>query len=359
MLAGTVPVTGWGNAVTVGYGVVAGVFLVTRLLLLWRFPPFLDESLYATWAQAANDDNGQRFLALANGKLPLLPWLGAPLIWLGVEPITAVRLVSLGCGLAALALAGALGNRLAGPWGGVAAAGAYALLPYALVHDVLGLMEPLVAATALAALYLQVRLADRPRLDFALLLGLVLGAGILTKESGAIALVLVPFSLLVFHWHTPGARRRLAAWVGCMAASLAVAGLCYSVLSLSDYWDDYAGARRSLGTWRSFTEGISHPLRWLDDAWPGYRDLVLGYVTWPVLLVLALGVVVALLERPRLALLYLIWGLAPVAAAVLFLTEEFARYLLPALPLVAIFVGAGAVRLGHPRAFQPPRPLSC
>src|SRR4051812_50076221 len=48
-----------------------------RLSLLWRFPPFLDESLYATWATRVHDSVNERFVALAYGKLPLLSWLGA------------------------------------------------------------------------------------------------------------------------------------------------------------------------------------------------------------------------------------------------------------------------------------------
>ena len=322
-------------------------FLVTRLFLLWRFPPFLDESLYGNWASLVHDGVNNRFIALANGKLPLLSWLGGSIIGLGVEPLTAVRLVSLCSGLGTMALVGMLGARLGGRWTGIAAAGAYAVLPYALVHDVLGLMEPLVAAAGIAALYLQVRLAAQPRLDLGLLLGLAFGAGLLTKESGAIALVLLPASLLVFHWREAGWRRRLAAWVGCAVVSLVVAGICYSVLTLSEFWDDYGSARASLGTWRPLGTGLSHPLRWLNHAWIGDRDLFLGFVTWPILLLAALGLVRGLRTRPRLGLLYLLWALAPTVTAVLFLKETFARYLLPTVPLIALFAGHGAHTLAR------------
>ena len=62
------------------------------------------------------------------------------------------------------------------------AAGLYAVVPYFLVHDSIGLFEPLVTALALLALVLQLRLAEEPRLDLALLLGITLGAGLLAKE---------------------------------------------------------------------------------------------------------------------------------------------------------------------------------
>ena len=354
------PVLGAVSSTAAACAAVVAFFLVTRLLLLWRFPPFLDESLYATWASAAHDTVNERFIALANGKLPLLPWLGGAVMELGAEPLTAVRLVSLVCGLVTMAMAGLLGVQLGGRWAGVAAAGAYAVLPFSLVHDVLGLMEPLVATTGIVALYLQVRLAIQPRLDFALLLGLVFGAGLLTKESGAISIVLLPASLLVFRWGEAGWRRRLVGWLGCTVVSLALAGVCYSVLTLSEFWDDYGSARASLGTWRSLGTGLSHPLRWLDHAWPGDSDLFVGFVTWPILLLALLGLGLALKARPRLALLYLLWALVPTATAVLFLEETFARYLLPAVPVIALFAGYGALRLVQERRRLPAvwRPLA-
>jgi 4-amino-4-deoxy-L-arabinose transferase-like glycosyltransferase len=341
------PVLGAAASTAAACAALVAFFLVTRLFLLWRFPPFLDESLYASWASAGHDSVNERFIALANGKLPLLPWLGGAVMELGVEPLTAVRLVSLVCGFVTMGMVGLLGARLGGRWAGVAAAGAFAVLPYSLVHDVLGLMEPLVATTGIVALYLQVRIALQPRLDFALLLGLVFGAGLLTKESGAIALVLLPASLLVFRWGEAGWRRRLAAWVGCALVSLALAGISYSVLTLSEFWDDYGSARASLGTWRSVGTGLSHPLRWLYHAWPGDRALLVGFVTWPILLLAAVGLGLGLKARPRLALLYLLWALVPTATAVLFLKETYARYLLPAVPVIALFAGYGALRLAQ------------
>jgi 4-amino-4-deoxy-L-arabinose transferase-like glycosyltransferase len=143
--------------------IVVGVFfLATRLTLLGRFPPFLDESLYATWALRVHDSVNDRFVALAYGKLPLLSWLSAGFVFLGVEPLDAVRLVSIAAGATSLVLAGLLAKRLGGTSSGILAAAIYGVLPLAFVHDVIGVMEPLVAALLVAALYLQMRLAERP-----------------------------------------------------------------------------------------------------------------------------------------------------------------------------------------------------
>ncbi len=332
------------------------LMIATRLSVLWRFPPFLDESLYATWAMRVHDSVNDRFVALAYGKLPLLSWLGAGLVFAGVHPLDSVRLVSFVSGLVSLAVVAALAARLGGRPAAIATAFVYALLPLALVHDVIGIMEPLVTALLALALYLQLRLVERPSMSVALGLGLVMGAGLLTKETGEIALVLLPASLLVFDWSGPRVARRALVWVGHALVAVVIAGIAYLVVTLSDYWDDYPQARRSLGTFRSFGDGLAHPLRWLQAEWRDYGRELLGLATIPLLIACVIGIVVAFGIRRRLAALYLLWLLVPLVVAILFLPNPFVRYLVPMTPMLAVFTGLGvtglasaASRLARPR----------
>jgi 4-amino-4-deoxy-L-arabinose transferase-like glycosyltransferase len=340
----------------VPFAVVAVVFVATRVPLLKRFPPFLDESLYASWALRVYDSVNDRFVALAYGKLPLLSWLGAGLVYVGLEPLDAVRLVSILAGAVSLVVTGLLAKRLGGRAAGLAAATVYVLLPLAFVHDVIGVMEPLVTALLALALYLEIRLAEQPQWATGLVLGLTLGAAILTKETGEIAVVLLPVSLLVFDWRPEGRGRRLLTWLGCAATATALAGISYLVLTLSEFWDDYPQARRSLGTFRSFNEGITHPVRWFRAEWHGYATELVGYVTVPVLLALVLGAALAFQHRRRYAALLLIWLAAIVLIDVLFLPNTFVRYLVPLGPLVAAFAGYGIVWMGEAVAGKLRRP---
>ena len=325
------------------------LFLATRLTLLWRFPPFLDESLYATWAMRVHDSVNDRFVALAYGKLPLLSWLGAGLVFAGVHPLDSVRLVSFLAGLGSLLATSALAWRLGGRSTAIASAFVYALLPLAFVHDVIGIMEPLVSALLAVALYLQLRLVERPTMAVALGLGLATGAALLTKETGEIAVVLLPASLLLFDWQAPRKARRLCVWTGYALVALALAGIAYLVLTLSDYWDDYPHARRSLGTFRDFGTGLAHPIRWLQAEWRDYGTELLGFVTIPLLLTCALGIVLAIRERRRLGLLYVLWLAVPLVVAILFLPNPFVRYLVPLTPMLAVFAGHGIAWLSSLR----------
>ena len=335
------------TAVLLALAAIVAFYLATRFALLWRFPPFLDESLYASWAKEVHDNGGERFVSLANGKEPLLPWLGAVLIQLGAAPLTAVRLVSVGCGLVTMTVTAVLGGRLGGRTGAVAAAGLYAVLPYFVVHDVIGLYEPLLTALAMLALYLQIRFAERSRLDLALLLGVVLGAGLLTKQGGFFALALLPVSLLCFRWSVSKRGRRLLRWAGGAVLSVVIAGAVYSVLKLSDLYSQFGRTRSKIEPVRSLGAGLAHPGRWFDANWPGERALVLGYVTAPLLVVLALGILLALKRRPRLSLVLLAWSLLPLAAATLLAENTFARYLLQAVPPLVVFLGYGFLELGR------------
>lgn len=322
---------------------ILAVFAVTRLALLWRFPPFTDETAYAVWTWEGFRDAGQRFVSLANGKEPLLPWLGMVLMWLGASSLTAVRLVSLLSGIATLVFTGLLGRELGGTRVGLAAAGLYAVLPFFVVHDVIGIYDPLATATVTAALYLQIRLARQGGLHLALLLGIALAAGLLTKQTTYVALALLPTGLLVFDW-SPAARvRRLAAWAGGIALALLIAYTGYSLMKLSEHWNDLAAAREALYPTHSIGAGLDHPLRWLEHNWPGFRDALSGYLTPPLVVLFAVGTGLALRRRARPALIVLAWGAAPIAAAVLLVEVPYPRYLLTGIPPLVVLMAYGAV----------------
>src|SRR5688572_11159427 len=107
-----VPPRGWWRTALLAVGGLVLLYLALRLALIERFPPFTDEALYADWTLQGFEEPDARFLALANGKEPLLPWLGMVWMALGADALTAVRLVSVAAGLVTLVAVGVLGWRL-------------------------------------------------------------------------------------------------------------------------------------------------------------------------------------------------------------------------------------------------------
>ena len=75
-------------------GALAAAFLATRLALLWRFPWFVDETTFASFARDVHADIGWLFIAESDKKGLLPSWLGAALIGAGIGPVTAMRLLA-------------------------------------------------------------------------------------------------------------------------------------------------------------------------------------------------------------------------------------------------------------------------
>lgn len=326
-------------------GAVIAVLLVSRLVLLWRFPPFFDESLYASWALQVHQSFAARWLPLLNGKLPLLSWLAAAIMVTGAGPITAVRLVSIGAGVVSAIFVALIAGEIGGRAAAIAAASVYVILPLALVHDSMGLMEPLLAALFAVAFFLQIRLGRRPSLVTGALLGVVFAAGLLTKETSYLPLVLLPVSLVLFDWRDAQRIRRLGTWVAAATVACLLGEGAELLLSSSGKMSIYRAAQQSFGTFRSLGSGLSHPLRFAAHVWPGYQPMVTGYLTWPLAIAALAGAGVGLWRRDRRILLCVLWLLALFAVDVLFLTDAFARYLVPAAPLLAVLAGVGVAEV--------------
>src|SRR3954469_10921942 len=93
---------------------LAAAFLATRLALLWRFPWFVDETTFASFAKQVHGDIGQFFVAEGDKKGLLASWLGAGLITAGIDPVTAMRLLAAAGAALAAACGGLIVRRLYG-----------------------------------------------------------------------------------------------------------------------------------------------------------------------------------------------------------------------------------------------------
>ncbi len=321
-------------------GVAIVLFYVgTRLALVWRFPPHVDESLFATWTFLGFEEPDQRFLALTHGQQPLLEWAGMGLIWLGAAPLIALRLVSFLSGLATLVLVWYLGRRFGGPSVGLVSAGLFAVLPFFLVYSTIGLSDPLATLFVAAAVVLQLLLAERPRLSLALLLGIVLGGGLLTKLTTGLSYLLIPFGALFFDWTAPARRRRLTVWAGSLGIAVAVSWAIYQVLRLSPLAHGLGAARQAYLAPPSIRSFFSPRVHWIVAR--SYGPALLGYFTVPVIVAIIAGLVLAVRNRSRFALFLACWGGSVIAAAY----SPFVRWLDIGMPALVLLAAYGAVEL--------------
>lgn len=326
-------------------GAILAAYVATRAVFIAGFPYFLDEGTYAVFTHRAAGSLDDLYVSYTIGREPLMFWLGIPWVKLGVNPLDAVRIVSALAGLVTLVFVGLLGRRLGGTWVGLTAAALCVVLPFFLVHDGIGIIEPMVTMVMAGALYAQVELARRPGLGPATLLGVVLAAGVLTKENTKPALALLPLSMLCFDWSERGRRRRLGDWakgVGLVAVMVAGANI---VLRMSSRWDEYRVSREDplLYTVRPLGDVLAKPFAEVGDSWDAYAPAFEGYVTLPLIAAALAGALLGYRRERRLTVLLLAWVALPLAVSLLFSTLPYPRHVMYLLPPAIVLMAYALV----------------
>jgi 4-amino-4-deoxy-L-arabinose transferase-like glycosyltransferase len=320
------------------------VFVVTRVVFIDGFPYFLDEGSYANFAWRGSHSLRDIWVSLTIGREPFFIWLGIPLVKLGINPLHALRAVSVISGLLTLPVLFLLGRRLADDWVGLVAAGLYALVPFAVVHNGIGIMESLVTLVVAAALLLQIDFARKPSIKLALLLGLVGAVGVLTKENTKPAMALLPLSLILFDWRPEGRRERLTRWIGGAAIVGAMMVLADRLMHVSSYFDEFQRWRTNgFYTTRKLGDVVGDPFGSWDKAIHAYAPAFLEYITVPLLLAAGAGALIGLRRNRRMTLLLLAWIALPLLISLTFAALPYPRHVLYLLPPFLVLMAYAAV----------------
>ncbi len=300
--------------------VAVGIVLLgwwLRCAALMRLPVFIDEAVHLDRAHAVNEGltfagNIRKWLypvvvALFAPSGPEGPWLARALSAL-VSTITLASCITLG---------NHLGRR---PSTGLLAGLIYAVLPLAVFHERQALADPLLAAFTTTSTALIVRLARRPRLLPAALLGALLAGAQLTKLAALPYLALPPVGVLLLARRPGRWRAILASLLSLMVALVIVAGV-YRLAAQAEHpaTDDQpasaepAGSFLSTGYWflrgnvvRLTPQGQPAEIAArLGSELPPYFDVLSHYVGWAALALVALSGVWALAGERRRSIAFL------------------------------------------------------
>ena len=321
-------------------GLIAAAYLATRLALTWRFPLYVDETTFASFARDVHGDLGQFFAAEIDKKGLLPSWLGAGLIAAGIEPVTAMRLLAAAGAALAAVCGGAIVRRLYGLREGLVTAALVALGPYFLVNASVGIYDAMVTGLVAGAVLLSIRLAQAPRRSSALLLGVAIGAGGLTKPTASVAIVVLPFTLLLFDYASPALRRRLLTWAGYAALALVLGYALTSIARLSPLYDKPMLPKenhRGLGD--IFTDIGPR----LGSNWPLMWRAMLGYLTAPGALLAIIGVIAGARRHRAATAILAVWTLSVVVSALLLALWPYPRYFAAAMVPLSAFAALGIV----------------
>jgi len=274
------------------------------------------------------------------GRLPCLGFVvywppgfacleGALFLLTGPSVIAARALVA-ACFAASVVLAYALGRRLAGRAGAIAAAVLLMSAPFGLDWSRQVMLEWPAAMWVMLAAYLAVRFVDEPTWPLGLLAGLAVFAAYMTKQqAGHVALLVVAMPIIRADRFTAVPWLKIFLPAGAGLAAIA-------------YYHKLVSPCAKLASY--LTAGETHWRHLLDPAAWLHYPLRIGQIVGPVTLTLAvLGIVGLVLARRRgLLLLLLVWLGAAYLACTIPAWKEL-RYgfwlLLPA----AMLAGAGLV----------------
>lgn len=310
-------------------------FFLTRFVNLTIIPIFTDEAIYLRWAQIGIVDARWRFISLIDGKQPLLIWLFYPALKLIDDPLIAGRLVSIIAGFTGMIGLASFGWYVTKKTSGFfIGAVIYLLLPFFLQYDRLAIYEALLTSISIWSLFFTYLLAKTRRLDVALILGMIVGAGLLTKSSANFFWMLLPLSLLVADWNKKNLKISLVKWVGLFAVVVVISQIFNNILRLSEF--RHIIGEKNLQFLYSFSEIASDPFRHLMGNLTGLTSWLVSYLTVPLVLAVILAMWWLLQRNMRVGLFFLGYFSIPFLGLAVFGKVIYPRFLLFMLPALLI-----------------------
>lgn len=299
---------------------------LTRIGNLLSIPIFTDEAIYIRWAQIGLADPAHRFIALTDGKQPLLTWFMYPLLPIFSDPLVSGRMVSVIAASFACIGMYFVGKVLFGRTVGILSALFYLLSPFTLVYDRLALMDSLLGMFGIWSIFLSIFLAKKLRLDVALLLGIVSGFGALTKSSAFFFIFNLPLAYLLFPKHTSNRGKGILKFIGLSLISILIVQLMYNLLRLSPWF--YLIRQKNYSFVLTISEFLQNPFSLFVSNLHGLIPWIFGYLTIPISILIFLGIVIGFYKRDK-ALLYLFfWFFIPFVFLAAFGKVIFPRFLL-------------------------------
>ena len=310
-------------------GVVAlllAAYVFSRLAAIMTLPIFFDEAHYTLSALLIGRDplHTDPFVEVAYwGVPPLFTWLAAPLARLSAEPLLAARLTSALIGLAALLGTWRCARALGGLPLALASAALFVLCPFLLLYQRMAMVDGLLTAVGAFALLYALRLTREPSPRAAVLLGLYLALGCLSKITGPLLLSLPLIAIVA----AAPEQRRAVIRPALVAILLGLAaGLALVLLPEGASLIAVAGQQQRLSE-PFINRTLTQAVIIAQSLW--------FYVTPPVLLLAVLGLRgVRRTSETRVLALWAVLSLLPFALMHLGLNP---RYLLPgAVPLLLL-----------------------
>lgn len=319
---------------------LALLFVISRLINLMALPPYWDEIIYIRWLIAIKTHQAWLLPLKEFGWEPLNIWLAALVNRGATDPLLALRLTTVFFGGLSAIMAYKTIKLIFNKTVAWFTAWLVIICPLLLVHDRLGLRGEAIISfiswLTLMGLYLRL-VKKNSRAVYLIAIGLVIG--LMTKTT---AMVIVPAVLLAYLFFRPRLAKAdfLAALISCLPfLFFALTDTLNNVLNKKDVF---------VLSWAQLGSLIKPNL--IQTGLWFYQ-----YLTWPILLVITLGLIlVGRFYRRRGGLLLL--NILPVLLLIILIGSMFfPRYLVSVVSLLLTFGGISLAWLYQklPRLLKP------
>lgn len=319
-------------------------FLFTRFYNLTLLPIFTDESIYIYWAKHIATYNSNLFMSLTDGKPPLLIWIIA--ILLKIFPsdmyLFAGRFISVIAGAITLIgvykLSYLLFNSKKTAF---VASFLYIISPFMLFYDRLALYDSFLCAMLIWSVYYALKTSIFHQKKDALLWGLFLGLGFLTKPPAIIFLLLTPVCYFLLK-NKNDIKKNLKKVIFLPLIALVVSELINNTQRLSV---NYQLANiKNQHFQLSLNEFLANPFTLLGSNLKEVFDWIIAYYTFPIFLLGCFTLIILLFKDFRKGLILSLLWIVPIIIFATFGKIIFPRYILFSTPYFLIGLSAIIVK---------------
>lgn len=314
------------------------IYFASRLANLTLIPIFTDEAIYLRWSQIISGDLKYLYLPLTDGKPPLFMWLVALLMKFlpGFDPLLVGRLVSVGAGFLGMLGVYFLARQLfASKITAYLAVIFYLICPFTFFYDRFALADTLLSAFGVWSLGLGVFLVRTQRWLVALILGLVLGLGWLTKTPALFFLVLLPLLVLL-------KPKNLVKFAIQLSLAWIIARGIYSLLFFLP--QAYVISLKSYEFVVPLAEFLKQPFQFFAGNLRTLSWWEIQYLTWPVVVIILISL--AKISRPKIILLAYFLSLFLFMG--FFNKVIYPRFLLMFTPMLLVLAAAALAEFKKP-----------
>jgi 4-amino-4-deoxy-L-arabinose transferase-like glycosyltransferase len=255
------------------------------------------------------------------------------IFWPFVAPIFIGRYVVVILGLIGIASAFQVGRELHSPQAGLLSMTLWILQPQMMFLERMALVDTTISAMAMLTLWIAIRMIRTGRFRTALLCGVGLALCVLAKTTGIVFFPIPLLAAIFIRSRTSLTKRAMLVFIAWITAVVILLPVAMYVLTTGE---DPTAQKYGLTSTNPEKMSVQIPRNLSRIA-----NAESIYFSAPMLIVLAVVILIALVRRPRAALILLALAFGLLAAITVVGARVWLRYMAPATPFILMSAAIG------------------